>query len=59
MGCYYKRKFYRKVYNLKEGNWSFGIAVYHSEKNKESYLSINFYKWIIDIGYMYECEIRR
>ena len=57
MGYYYKRKFCIKVDNHEDDMWSFGIGLSHFVE--ETYLYINFYRWFISIGYLYEYEIRR
>lgn len=58
MGYYCKRKFYTKVHNLENGMWSFGIGLSHL-KDETYFLYLNFYRWNIKIGYMYEWEVRR
>lgn len=57
MGYYYKRKFYTRIYSFEDGTWSFGIGLSHSED--EIFLYFDFYRWRINVGYFYECEIRR
>ena len=57
MGYYYRKRFYANSYKNDDGEWSFGIGICHLED--ETYLYISFYKWVITIGYVYECEVRR
>ena len=49
-----KPKFQIRVDKHTDGMWSFGIALSHMFE--ETYLYINFYKWQISIGYLYEYE---
>ena len=34
------------------GMWSFGICLSHFDD--ETYLYVNFFKWCVSIGYLYE-----
>lgn len=58
MGYYCRRKLYTKVHNLADGMWSFGIGLSHL-KGDIYFLYLDFYRWSIRIGYMYEWEVRR
>ena len=49
-----KPKFRIRLDKRYDGEWSFGIALSHLFK--ETYVYINFYKWQITIGYLYEYE---
>ena len=49
-----KPKFGIRVDKHCDGMWSFGIAFAHFFE--ETYLHINFYKWCISIGYLYDYE---
>ena len=49
-----KPKFQIRVDKRDDGMWSFGIALSHFFK--ETYLYVNFYKWQISIGYLYQYD---
>lgn len=45
-------KFRTKVDKHPNGWWSFGVCLSHQDK--ETYVYINFFKWSISIGFMYD-----
>lgn len=51
----YKAKFGVKIDKTPRGYWSFGVCLSHADD--ETYLFINFFKWSISIGYMYDNAI--
>ena len=45
-------RFKTKVDKNPTGWWSFGVCLSHQDK--ETYVYINFFKWSISIGFMYD-----
>ena len=45
-------KFSIKTNKQPDGWWSFGACISHMEE--ETYLFINFFKWSVAIGFLYE-----
>lgn len=47
-----KVRFGISVDKLFHGSWSFGICLSH--EFEETYLFINFFKWSVSIGFLYD-----
>lgn len=47
-----KTKFRIVVDEIPNGWWSFGVCLSHA--NDETYVFVNFFKWCISIGFLYE-----
>lgn len=52
MGKHAWSKFRIKTDSRPDGMWSFGIGLSHFVD--ETYLYINFFRWTVSIGYLYE-----
>jgi hypothetical protein len=52
MGKHNWSKFRIKTGNLPNGMWNFSVGLFHH--TDETYLHINFFRWSINIGHIYE-----
>lgn len=53
MSSKYNKKFGIRVDRQPEGWWSFGMCFSHI-KSEDTYLYINFFKWSITVGLIYQ-----